>query len=134
MVSFYFMTPVFGAIYALLSRRGHAVGPISLTLLLLTLLPLAVDGLSHVANDLLYGISSGGFRDTNAWLASLTGNAFPALYAGDHLGTFNWWARLLTGLLAAWGTAFYLFPRLDRLLSEEHRRTCNRPPRRHRWA
>ena len=125
MISFYFMTPVFGIIYALLRKQGRSINPLPLKIFLLTLLPLALDGLSHVANDLLYGISTGGFRDTNAWLAALTGNAFPALYAGDHLGTFNWWARLLTGLLAAWGTAFYLFPWLDRLLGEEYDRTCS---------
>ena len=128
MVSFYFMTPVFGLLYALLRTLGHDVRPISWKVLVLTLVPMAVDGLTHILNDLFYGISSGGFRDTNAWLAILTGNAFPNFYAGDHFGTFNWWMRMLTGILAAWGLAFYTFPHLDILIRRERARTCNGSP------
>ena len=81
---------------------------------LLALLPLAIDGSTHALNDALFGpYSMEGFRNTNAWLAAFTLNRFPEFYAGDHLGTFNWWARLLTGLLAAWAVAFTLFPMLD---------------------
>lgn len=115
MLSFYTMTPVFGLLYAW--RRNRR--PVSWQLLALTLLPLGVDGLSHLMNDLLYGLSGAGFRDTNAWLAALTGNRWPALYVGDHVGAFNWWMRLLTGLLAAWGMAFFAFPGIDKLIDEE---------------
>ncbi len=129
MVSFYAMTPVFGLIYAGIRRWRPKLAPISGRLFLLTLLPLALDGGTHMISDMIAGISSGGFRDTNAWLALLTGNAFPGFYAGDHYGTFNWWMRLLTGLLAAWGVAFYFFPWLDRLLAKErarHRKALTR--------
>jgi hypothetical protein len=34
-------------------------------------------------------------------------------------GTFNWWMRLLTGLLAAWGVAFLAFPWLDHLFQHD---------------
>ena len=62
------------------------------------LLPMAVDGGSHFISD-LYGIGMG-FRDSNAWLAVLTGNAFPgSFYAGDAWGSFNSLMRLLTGVL-----------------------------------
>ncbi len=116
MISFYGMTPVFGFVYLWLRRRrGRPLPPISLKLFILVLLPMAVDGTTHLISDLLYGVSNGGFRDTNAWLAALTNNAFPGFYAGDHYGTFNWWMRLLTGILAAWGVAFFCFPWLDRL-------------------
>ena len=54
--------------------------------------------------------------------SSMTANAWPAFYAGDHLGAFNWWMRLVTGGLAAWGTAFFTFPWMDRLLKEEQGR------------
>lgn len=124
MVSFYFMTPVFGLLYAALRAAGRDVQPISWKLLVLALLPMAVDGLTHIVNDLFFGISAGGFRDTNAWLSALTGGAFPGFYAGDHLGTFNWWMRLGTGLLAAWGLAFYIFPHLDRQMTRERERAC----------
>lgn len=118
MISFYTMTPVFGLCYVLL-RRLRPIRPLSWRLLVPALLPLALDGGTHALNDLLYGISANGFRDTNEWLALLTGNAFPTFYAGDHAGTFNWWMRLLTGLTAAWGVAFWFFPWLDRLFQEE---------------
>ena len=119
MISFYTMTPVFGLFYGL--RRSRPATPLALRALLLTLLPIFLDGTTHVLNDLLAGTSGSGFRDTNAWLAFLTGNAWPTFYAGDHLGTFNWWMRLLTGLLAAWGLAAFAFPWLDRLFRQELR-------------
>ena len=73
----------------------------SLAVLLAALLfPLALDAGTHLINDLLYGLAGHGFRDTNAWLAWLTGRAFPGFYAGDQFGAFNWWLRLLTGLAA----------------------------------
>jgi uncharacterized membrane protein len=114
MISFYTMTPIFGLLYRL--RR---VRPLSWQLLLLTLLPIFVDGTTHIASDLLSNLSATGFRDTNAWLAWLTGHRWPAFYAGDQLGTFNWWMRLLTGLLAAWGIAASVFPWLDQMLRAE---------------
>ncbi len=114
MIAFYTMTPVFGLVYVWLSHR-IALRPLPLKALLLALFPLAIDGVSHALNDALFGPSSTeGFRTTNAWLATLTSNRFPGFYAGDHLGTFNWWVRLLTGMLAAWAVAFTLFPSLDR--------------------
>lgn len=121
MISFYTMTPIFGLFHVLL-RRLRPIRPLPWRLLILALLPLALDGGTHTLNDLLYGISARGFRDTNAWLALLTGNLFPAFYAGDHAGTFNWWMRLVTGLLAAWGVAFWFFPWLDRLFQDESSR------------
>jgi hypothetical protein len=119
MVSFYFMAPIFGLVYALLRSTGVRVKPMSWMLLAALLAPIAIDGVSHALNDLLSGMAGGGFRDTNAWLAALTGNVFPGFYAGDQFGTFNWWARLITGLLAALGLAFFTFPWLDQLIEQE---------------
>lgn len=124
MVSFYFLTPVFGLLYFILTRRGRRIRPLSLPVLMLCLTPILLDGITHMLNDILAGVSGGGFRDTNAWLAALTANAFPAFYAGDHFGSFNWWARLLTGILAAWGIAFFAFPWLDNLFAAEAARIC----------
>jgi uncharacterized membrane protein len=114
MISFYTMTPIFGLLYAVLRRQVRR--PLPLKLFLILLLPLALDGATHVISDMIWGISAGGLRDANAWLAVLTGNALPGFYAGDHLGTFNWWMRLVSGALAAAGVAFYAFPWLDGLL------------------
>lgn len=89
--------------------------------LVLFLLPMAVDGSTHMFSDLSGGIG-GGFRDSNAWLARLTGSAFPAtFYAGDALGSFNSWMRLLTGILFAPGVIWFAFPWLSREFSHTAR-------------
>jgi len=119
MISFFGLMPVFGLAYAGLRWWRRAVRPLPLWLLAVALTPLALDGITHMASDALFGVSAGGFRDTNAWLAALTGGAFPGFYAGDHVGTFNWWMRLLTGGLGAWGIVFFALPWLDRWLGPE---------------
>jgi len=86
--------------------------------LVLFLLPMALDGTSHLISD-LYGIGQG-FRDSNAWLAILTNNAFPpGFYAGDAWGTFNSWMRLLTGVLFGLGIVWFAFPYLDDVFSQK---------------
>lgn len=78
----------------------------------LLLLPMAIDGGTHFVSDLA-GIGQG-FRDSNAWLAALTGDALPAtFYAGDALGSFNSWMRLITGVLFGLGVLWLAFPYLD---------------------
>ena len=70
---------------------------------------MALDGSTHFISD-LSGIGSG-FRDSNLWLAALTNNTFSAsFYAGDALGSFNSWMRLISGLLFALGFVWFLFP------------------------
>jgi uncharacterized membrane protein len=81
---------------------------------LLLALPMVIDGGTHALSDMLGGIG-GGFRYDNAWLASLAGNALaPGFYAGDGLGTFNSWMRLITGLLFSLGSVWYVLPALDK--------------------
>jgi len=90
------------------------IRPLPVGLLLLLLAPMAVDGSTHLISDLLGGIG-GGFRDSNAWLATLTRQALPAnFYAGDALGSFNSWMRLITGLLFSLGLVWWLYPTLQR--------------------
>lgn len=80
---------------------------------ILLLLPIAVDGGTHMLSDLA-GIGQG-FRDSNQWLALLTNNSFPAVfYAGDALGSFNSWMRLISGLLAGLGIAWFTFPHIEK--------------------
>ncbi|TAK13253.1 MAG: DUF2085 domain-containing protein [Anaerolineae bacterium] len=80
----------------------------------LFLLPMAVDGVSHLISDLA-GLGQG-FRDTNLWLVALTGSHFPAgFYAGDALGSFNSSMRQLTGLLFAIGLVWFGFPHLEEM-------------------
>jgi uncharacterized membrane protein len=116
MVSLY--TPLFvgGVLFALSRGQWRRWGPMPVRAWVLAFVPLAVDGLSHLVND----VSGLAFRDTNAWLAVLTGHVLPAaFYAGDALGSFNWWMRLVTGLLAGFATVWALYPRLDGLSGPE---------------
>jgi hypothetical protein len=78
---------------------------------------MAVDGTSHLISDFA-GIGMG-FRDSNAWLASLTNNSFSAeYYAGDAFGSFNSWMRLLTGVLFGLGIVWFGFSYLDKSFSD----------------
>lgn len=124
MVSFYFMTPIFGLCYAFLRQLRLQIQPISLRLLLWSLLPLGIDGVSRLISDTLPVAIGGSFRSENRWLALLTMNALPSIYSGDDAFTFNWWMRLLTGVLAAWAIAFSTFPFLDSIFQNESRNYC----------
>ena len=126
MVSLY--TPLFigGLLFALASRAGtmrwrsrteRPWRPLPVRRWLLALVPIFVDGFTHMISDAIHPIY--GFRDSNAWLAALTNNAFaPTFYAGDALGSFNWWMRLLTGLLAGFATVWLVYPHLGEAFAE----------------
>lgn len=114
MVFMYTSILIFGGIWWLRRRK---VKPLPWWGLILLLLPMAVDGTSHMISDFA-GIGQG-FRDSNLWLANLTNNAFsPSFYAGDALGSFNSWMRLLTGLLFGLGVVWFGFPYLNKYFSE----------------
>ncbi len=79
---------------------------------LLLLAPMGLDGGTHMISDFA-GIGRG-FRDTNAWLAALTQHALPAwFYAGDALGSFNSWMRLITGVLAGLAVVWFVLPYIE---------------------
>jgi uncharacterized membrane protein len=106
MISFYTSVWLFAMVWYPFRRR---IKPLSWWGLVLLLLPITLDGSSHAISDLA-GIGQG-FRDTNVWLAVLTNHAFPStFYAGDALGSFNSWMRLITGLLAGLGIVWLVFP------------------------
>lgn len=114
MVSLYTGVWIGSLIFALVRRR---LKPISLLTYALLALPMAIDGTSHLISD-LWGIGQG-FRDSNEWLAALTRHALPMwFYAGDALGSFNSWLRLVTGLLFGLGTAWLLLPYLEQSLAQ----------------
>jgi uncharacterized membrane protein len=111
MISVYGGVWLGGIVYALSQRRLRV--PLA-AWALVGVLPLGLDGLSHMLNDIVAGTTGLGFRDTNAWLQALTGGVFPqSFYAGDALGSFNSWARWITGLLFSFTTVFALFPIID---------------------
>lgn len=112
MVSLYTSLFVGAAIYAVMRRR---IKPFPVLVFVAFLMPLALDGLSHTVSD-FWGIGNG-FRDSNEWLRALTGNVFSStFYEGDAWGSFNAWMRLITGILAGVGLAWFLLPRLDKWL------------------
>jgi uncharacterized membrane protein len=106
MISFYSSIWLFALLWRPLRRK---VKPLSWWTFALLLLPIIVDGTAHAISDLA-GIGLG-FRDTNQWLVTLTGHSLPIMfYAGDALGSFNSWARFITGLLAGLGIVWLAFP------------------------
>ena len=113
MVSMYTSMLVFGIAWRLLKRW---IPRLPWWGFVLFLVPMGIDGTSHFISDLA-GIGQG-FRDSNAWLAALTMHAFaPGFYAGDALGSFNSWMRLLTGVFFGLGIVWFGFPYLDQAFS-----------------
>ena len=110
MISLYGGVWLFALLWYPLRRVTRSLHPLKMALLLL---PLAVDGITHMVSD-ISGIGLG-FRDSNLWLANLTHFAFsPNFYAGDTLGSFNSWMRIITGLLAGLGLVWFAFPYIER--------------------
>jgi len=109
MVSMYSSILIFGWLWYPLRRH---IRPLRVTGFMLLLLPMALDGFSHMISDFA-GIGQG-FRDSNVWLAILTGNTLPvSFYAGDAWGSFNSIMRLVTGILFGAGVVWFGFPLLD---------------------
>lgn len=114
MVSMYTAILPVGLVFRLLRGR---LKPLSLWSFAAFILPMVIDGGTHMLSDL--GGIGNGFRDSNAWLAALTGDVFPAaFYAGDALGSFNSWMRLVTGILFAIGCVWLAYPHVERALDD----------------
>jgi uncharacterized membrane protein len=121
MVSMYTATWIFGLFWWPLRRW---LKPLPWWGLALLLLPMALDGFSHFLSDLA-GIGMG-FRFSNAWLAAITNDAFPAsFYYGDAWGSFNSLTRLLTGVLFGIGAIWFGFPYLYRSFSSVETRRAD---------
>lgn len=98
-----------GLLFALVRRRWR-VRPMPLWALALFVIPMAVDGTSHLIND----VTGWGFRDTNAWAVALTGGIFPPdFYVGTTVGTLNWLLRTVTGFLFGFGMIWFVCPYLE---------------------
>jgi uncharacterized membrane protein len=79
---------------------------------LLLLVPMAVDGTTHMISD-LWGVEQG-FRQTNLWLVALTNDALPgSFYHGNALGSFNSLMRWLSGILVGFAVVWFGFPYLN---------------------
>lgn len=107
MISMYGSVWVLGLIWG---RIGQKARRLPWWGFLLFILPMAVDGISHLISE----ITNTGFRASNPWLVHLTSGLFPAaFYAGDAWGSFNSLMRLLTGILFGIGTVWFGYPYLD---------------------
>lgn len=116
MVSMYGTIFLFGLLYAVLRKMDIRVRPMPWWLFVLFITPMALDGTSHLINDVLRAQ----FRQTNVWAAVLTGHIFPpTFYAGDHFGSLNSVLRLVTGILFGYGVVFFLWPMMDQEFSPE---------------
>jgi hypothetical protein len=74
--------------------------------------PIVLDGFTHMIAD-VPGVGQG-FRYDNAWLVTLTGSTFPSsFYAGNALGSFNSWMRLISGLLFGLAVVWLVYPALE---------------------
>lgn len=110
MVAMYTTVFIASLLFGLVRTR---LKPLSLRGFALLVLPILFDGGTHALSDRA-GIGHG-FRDSNAWLALLTGNVFPTtFYAGDALGSFNAWLRFSTGLLLGIGVIWLAYPYIER--------------------
>ena len=106
MISFYTSVWLFALAWWPLRRK---LKPLSWWGFAVLLLPMILDGGTHAISDFA-GIGLG-FRDANQWLVVLTQNTLPAtFYAGDALGSFNSWARFITGLCAGLAIVWLAFP------------------------
>jgi uncharacterized membrane protein len=109
MVSFYSNVWLFAIMWMPFRKK---VKSLSLLGFVLFLLPMALDGGTHLLSDFA-GIGQG-FRDSNQWLAIFTNNALPSSFlVGDAWGSFNSWARIITGFLAGLGIVWLAFPHLE---------------------
>lgn len=114
MVAMYGSIFLFGLLYALLREWGIRPKGFSWKWLLLLILPMALDGTTHLINDVLRL----DFRDVNLWAVGITGGIFPLqFYAGDMFGSLNSLLRILTGLLFGLGIVGFLWPLMDREFS-----------------
>jgi len=108
MVSFYSSVWLLALAWWPFKRR---IKPLPWWGFVLLLLPIILDGGTHAVSD-FSGLGRG-FRDSNDWLHLWTHGSLPLVYAGDALGSFNSWARLITGVLAGAGIVWFAFPHIE---------------------
>jgi uncharacterized membrane protein len=89
-VALYTSIVVAGLLFGLLRRR---IRPISLKIGGLLMLPILIDGMTHMADD----VTRLGFRG-----------------GGDAIGTLNFWLRMITGALVGVAMLLAVYPRVER--------------------
>lgn len=102
---------LFGAVYGLARDRGvPKLGwmrrPLPWWGFIILLAPMAVDGITHML----------GLREP--MMDMVMDASFGSFYIGSQPGSLNWWLRIITGLLAAFGAVWFSFPRMTRAVAE----------------
>jgi len=121
MVYMYGATWFSAVIYAIISKR-HSVKRLSVVVFALLMLPMALDGTTHLLSDLGAGGFLGGFRYTNDWLLMLTsGSLQDWFYRGDAFGSFNSWMRLISGLGFGIALVWLAFPVIEEAMDQNRR-------------
>jgi len=119
MVSMYTSILLGGLLYGLVRKW---LKPLSFWTFAILLLPMVIDGGTHMFSDLA-GLGKG-FRDRNIWLQMITHDAFATVfYLGDALGSFNSWLRLITGILFGMGLVGFAFPYINDSFADTVRRS-----------
>lgn len=109
MVSMYTSIFLSGLGYGIIRKK---LKPFPFWVFALLIVPMGIDGATHAISDLA-GLGHG-FRDTNIWLQLITNHAFSvAFYQGEILGSFNSWARLITGTLFGIALVGFAFPYIN---------------------
>lgn len=96
----------FGVLYGLARDRKvpflqRLRKPVPWWVFVLLLAPMFVDGVTHML----------GVRDSMADMGMEP--SFGSFFVGSQAGSFNWWLRILTALMAALGGVWFAFPRMD---------------------
>jgi uncharacterized membrane protein len=116
MVAMYTSILIFGLLYAVFRQSGLRLPGMPWWLFFLFILPLALDGTTHLINDALRLH----FRQTNEWAVFVTGGVFPAeFYADDLFGSLNSVLRLASGILFGFGVVGFLWPIMEVEFSAE---------------
>jgi len=121
MVYMYGATWFSALVYALVSKR-RPVKRLSVVVFALLMLPMALDGTTHLLSDLGAGGLFGGFRYTNDWLVTLTSGSLPIwVYRGDAFGSFNSWMRLISGIGFGVALVWLAFPVIEDAMDQSRR-------------
>ncbi len=110
MVSMYASIFIFGLIYAVLRERGFKIQGMHWVVFLLFIVPMGLDGTTHLINDALRLQ----FRQTNEWAVFITDGIFPPeFYIDDLFGSLNSVLRLITGIFFGLGGVGFLWPLME---------------------
>src|SRR5690606_4626557 len=121
MVYMYVAMWIFAIMYTVASR-SYKIKRLPIPFFTLLMLPMILDGATHMLSDFSDGGLFGGFRYTNEWFADLTANTLPdRFYMGDKFGSFNSLMRLISGIGFGAGIIGITFPLITAEMQQSSR-------------